>query len=192
VQYAGISSPGLYQINVTVPSLLAGDAAVLITVNGMQSAAQVFIPVGTAASPGVLNETTINFTVTIGYCYTVPPPFTATASFTVNLPQSLAPENVNSGTLEATQRVTIPAIPQFACVTAGLPIIVAVSATYNPGFQTANFLLTLNVDTATGTINSLNPVDEFFVGGASGVTPAATQLQLQPYPATAGAGAVVW
>ena len=193
VQYAGISSPGLYQINVTVPSLLAGDAAVLITVNGIQSAAQAFIPVGAAVSPGVLNETTINVTATIADCYTAPPPYTATASFVLNLPESLAPQNVNSGSLVAEHRVTIPAIAEYACVTFGQPLTVIVSATYDPGFQSAAFLLTMQVDYSGGaTGGPFSPLGYIFEAGAAGVTLTATQVQLQTFPPAATTGALLW
>ncbi|MGD0772912.1 MAG: CARDB domain-containing protein [Candidatus Solibacter sp.] len=57
VQYAGINGPGLYQINLYVPSLPSGDAAVAITLNGIQSAPQVFIPVGKAAGSASVDLT---------------------------------------------------------------------------------------------------------------------------------------
>jgi uncharacterized protein (TIGR03437 family) len=45
VQYAGLSATGEYQVNVTVPNLPLGDAALVISTAGVQSAAQVFIPI---------------------------------------------------------------------------------------------------------------------------------------------------
>jgi uncharacterized protein (TIGR03437 family) len=46
VIFAGLSSVGLYQLNVAVPvGLLNGDAAVVATVGGFQSQSGLFIPV---------------------------------------------------------------------------------------------------------------------------------------------------
>jgi len=46
VTFAGLSSAGLYQLNVAVPSGIAdGDASVVATVGGVQSQGSVFIPV---------------------------------------------------------------------------------------------------------------------------------------------------
>jgi uncharacterized protein (TIGR03437 family) len=45
VGFAGLVSPGLYQFNVTVPSLPDGDAAVLASINGASSQTGVSIPI---------------------------------------------------------------------------------------------------------------------------------------------------
>ncbi|MGA2328647.1 MAG: BACON domain-containing carbohydrate-binding protein [Bryobacteraceae bacterium] len=45
VQWAGISAAGVYQFNVTVPSVADGDARVVATVGGSQSEDTLFIPV---------------------------------------------------------------------------------------------------------------------------------------------------
>jgi uncharacterized protein (TIGR03437 family) len=45
VAYAGLIEPGLYQFNVTIPSATSGSAAVLATINGLQSQSGVTIPV---------------------------------------------------------------------------------------------------------------------------------------------------
>jgi hypothetical protein len=46
VQWAGLIGPGLYQLNVQVPSVAAGDHPVMISAGGFQGAAGVFITVG--------------------------------------------------------------------------------------------------------------------------------------------------
>jgi uncharacterized protein (TIGR03437 family) len=46
VQWAGLIGPGLYQINVQVPSVAAGDQALTVSVAGFQSAAGVYVAVG--------------------------------------------------------------------------------------------------------------------------------------------------
>jgi uncharacterized protein (TIGR03437 family) len=46
VQWAGLVSSGLYQLNVTVPMVAAGDQTVQTTVSGFQSPLSVFLPVG--------------------------------------------------------------------------------------------------------------------------------------------------
>jgi uncharacterized protein (TIGR03437 family) len=45
VTYAGLVGPGLYQFNVTVPNLAAGDAAVIATIGGVSSPAGVSVTV---------------------------------------------------------------------------------------------------------------------------------------------------
>jgi uncharacterized protein (TIGR03437 family) len=46
VQFAGLVSSGLYQLNVKVPIVAAGDQTVQTTVSGFQSPSGVFLPVG--------------------------------------------------------------------------------------------------------------------------------------------------
>ncbi|MGA3042113.1 MAG: carbohydrate binding domain-containing protein [Bryobacteraceae bacterium] len=46
VQWAGLIGPGLYQVNVEVPSLAAGDQPVTVSIAGFQSAAGVYVAVG--------------------------------------------------------------------------------------------------------------------------------------------------
>lgn len=46
VQFAGLISPGLFQINVVVPVVPAGDQRLVITVGGASSPKDVFLPVG--------------------------------------------------------------------------------------------------------------------------------------------------
>lgn len=46
VQWAGLVSSGLYQLNVTIPMVATGDQAVQTTVSGFQSPSGVFLPVG--------------------------------------------------------------------------------------------------------------------------------------------------
>jgi uncharacterized protein (TIGR03437 family) len=45
VAFAGLVSPGLYQLNVAVPNLPSGDAAVLATINGAATPTAVSLPV---------------------------------------------------------------------------------------------------------------------------------------------------
>ena len=45
VEFAGIVGPGLYQINIQVPEIADGDAAVVLRSGGVESAAKVFLPV---------------------------------------------------------------------------------------------------------------------------------------------------
>jgi uncharacterized protein (TIGR03437 family) len=45
VLWAGLVSPGLYQLNVVVPSLAAGNQTVQANISGFQSALNVFVPV---------------------------------------------------------------------------------------------------------------------------------------------------
>ena len=45
VEFAGIVGPGLYQINIQVPEIPDGDAAVVLRSGGVESAAKVFLPV---------------------------------------------------------------------------------------------------------------------------------------------------
>lgn len=45
VPFAGIVGSGLYQVNVVVPDLPPGDASVVLKIGGVQSGAQVFIPI---------------------------------------------------------------------------------------------------------------------------------------------------
>ncbi|MEP7353551.1 MAG: RHS repeat-associated core domain-containing protein [Acidobacteriota bacterium] len=45
VQFAGIIAPGLYQLNVVVPVLQTGDASIVVSVSGVQSSSNVFIPI---------------------------------------------------------------------------------------------------------------------------------------------------
>ena len=46
VAFAGITGPGLYQINVTVPDLSPGDQLLVVNVNGVSSQPGVFVAVG--------------------------------------------------------------------------------------------------------------------------------------------------
>jgi uncharacterized protein (TIGR03437 family) len=46
VKWAGLIGPGLYQINVEVPSVGAGNQPVVMSVSGFQSAASVYVAVG--------------------------------------------------------------------------------------------------------------------------------------------------
>lgn len=46
VQWAGLIGPGLYQLNVQVPAVAAGDQAVIVSAAGFQGAAGVYITVG--------------------------------------------------------------------------------------------------------------------------------------------------
>jgi hypothetical protein len=53
VLFAGLVSPGLYQLNVTVPSELpAGDAPVVVEMDGARSQQNVFLPIAPQDSPG--------------------------------------------------------------------------------------------------------------------------------------------
>lgn len=45
VQFAGLVSSGLYQLNVTIPVIAAGDQAVLAAVSGFESPSGVFLPI---------------------------------------------------------------------------------------------------------------------------------------------------
>ena len=45
VQFAGLIGSGLYQINVIVPIISSGDALIVVSVNGTQSAGSVYVPV---------------------------------------------------------------------------------------------------------------------------------------------------
>jgi uncharacterized protein (TIGR03437 family) len=53
VQYAGITFPGLYQINVIVPILANGDQPILATIGGVSSPAPVSIPILNWVGPPV-------------------------------------------------------------------------------------------------------------------------------------------
>jgi uncharacterized protein (TIGR03437 family) len=46
VKWAGLIGPGLYQVNVQVPSVAAGDQPVTMSIAGFQSAAGVYVAVG--------------------------------------------------------------------------------------------------------------------------------------------------
>lgn len=52
VQWAGLIAPGLYQVNVQVPTVSAGDQALTVSIAGFQSAAGVYVPVAQALLPG--------------------------------------------------------------------------------------------------------------------------------------------
>ncbi len=45
VQWAGVVSPGLYQLNVKIPNLGSGDQAVLASIGGFQSASNAFLSI---------------------------------------------------------------------------------------------------------------------------------------------------
>jgi uncharacterized protein (TIGR03437 family) len=46
VQWSGLVSPGLYQLNVKIPTLAAGDQPVQTTIGGFQSPAIVMLAIG--------------------------------------------------------------------------------------------------------------------------------------------------
>jgi uncharacterized protein (TIGR03437 family) len=46
VQWAGLIGPGLYQLNVQVPAVAAGDQPVIVSAAGFQGVAGVHINVG--------------------------------------------------------------------------------------------------------------------------------------------------
>jgi uncharacterized protein (TIGR03437 family) len=48
VQWAGLIGPGLYQVNVQVPKVAAGDQPVTVSISGFQSTAGVYVPVAQA------------------------------------------------------------------------------------------------------------------------------------------------
>jgi uncharacterized protein (TIGR03437 family) len=50
VLYAGVVGAGVYQINLSVPSLPAGDAAVAISIAGVQSPATTYISIGSSSA----------------------------------------------------------------------------------------------------------------------------------------------
>jgi uncharacterized protein (TIGR03437 family) len=45
VQWAGLVSSGLYQLNVQIPNVPAGDRLVQASISGFQSAATVMLPI---------------------------------------------------------------------------------------------------------------------------------------------------
>jgi uncharacterized protein (TIGR03437 family) len=45
VKWAGLIGPGLYQVNIEIPAVPAGDQPVVLSVAGFQSAAGVYLPV---------------------------------------------------------------------------------------------------------------------------------------------------
>ncbi len=54
VQYAGLIGAGLYQLNVRVPSLESGDARVEISIGGITSPSEVYLPIQQSATPGIM------------------------------------------------------------------------------------------------------------------------------------------
>ena len=46
VQWAGLIGPGLYQVNVLVPNVAAGDQPVILSIAGFESAVSVYLAVG--------------------------------------------------------------------------------------------------------------------------------------------------
>jgi uncharacterized protein (TIGR03437 family) len=46
VQWAGLIAPGLYQVNVKVPSVAAGNQPIVVSMSGFQGGAGVYLPVG--------------------------------------------------------------------------------------------------------------------------------------------------
>lgn len=51
VQFAGLIGSGLYQINVAMPVVRTGDAQIVVSVNGKQSAGSVYVPVQAYGDP---------------------------------------------------------------------------------------------------------------------------------------------
>jgi uncharacterized protein (TIGR03437 family) len=51
VQFAGIIGPGLYQINLTVPAIPTGNAAIVVSVGNQQFTQQVSVPIQAYVSP---------------------------------------------------------------------------------------------------------------------------------------------
>jgi uncharacterized protein (TIGR03437 family) len=51
VQFAGLIGAGLYQINVAMPAVPTGDAEIVVSVNGKQSAGSVYVPVEAYGTP---------------------------------------------------------------------------------------------------------------------------------------------
>jgi uncharacterized protein (TIGR03437 family) len=67
VQYAGITLPGLYQINVVVPPLANGDQPIVATIGGVSSQTGVFIPiVNWVGSPATVTLTPAGGTIRCG------------------------------------------------------------------------------------------------------------------------------
>jgi uncharacterized protein (TIGR03437 family) len=108
VQFAGIIGSGLYQVNVVVPALPSGDAPILVSVNGVQSSAGVFVPV--QAFPGTVGGQT---TPTLTGCLKGQVDY---VSYSVGRLYFDLPDEVSIGGAKicATCSVKPPLFPEFA------------------------------------------------------------------------------
>jgi len=180
VQYAGIVSPGEYQINLIVPQLPDGDQAILATISGATSQAGVFIPIknavtGTVSVTLTPNGSTIRCGATLALAVKVNNTTNQTVTWQVN---GITGGSATVGTVSAAGVYTAPAIlppsatvlvsaiiqqdsTAIASVTVNLqnavPVVTAVTpGTLNPGHTTI---------TVTGT-GFANGAVIYYAGGA--------------------------
>jgi uncharacterized protein (TIGR03437 family) len=151
VQYAGITDPGVYQVNVIVPQLANGDQAIVATIGGVSSQPGVFIPISNWVGPAVtVTLTPAGRTIRCG----------ATLSLTAKLANTTNPAVVwlvngqaggstAVGTISATGVYTAPAdLPASAAV-----IVTAVSQA-DPA---AEATVTVNLQNPLPVVGSVTP-----------------------------------
>ncbi len=120
VQYAGITDPGVYQVNVIVPQLANGDQPIVATIGGVSSQPGVFIPILNWVGPAVtVTLTPAGRTIRCGATL----PLTAKLANTTNpavvwLVDGQAGGSAAVGTISGTGVYTAPAdLPSSGAVT---------------------------------------------------------------------------
>jgi len=171
VQFAGITGPGLYQINVTVSNLPTGDASVIVSVNGTQSLGQVYIPVQAPPPPGKFsitattpapNATGISMTASVQIIFNQPvdPATVGSATFTfanagTPLPATVALDSTGKIVTVTPSGVLSPATTYTVKVAA----TVRDTAGDSLGTAYSSSFTTIPPATVTGTVNVPSGVD---------------------------------
>jgi uncharacterized protein (TIGR03437 family) len=151
VLYAGITYPGLYQVNVIVPPLANGDQTILATIGGMSSQKGISVPIMSwVGSPVTVTVTPATSTIRCRATLSL----TAKVASTTNssliwLVNGLLGGNSTVGTISSTGVYTAPAdLPSPAAVT-----VTAVSQIY----PVAEANVTVNLQNPIPAVTSVTP-----------------------------------
>ena len=151
IQYAGLVSPGVYQVNLTVPQLVDGNQSIVASLAGVKSQTGVNLPIKNSVS-GSISVTLTPSTSTVRVGGTVS--LTAKVSNTSNqivswMVNGVAGGNNVYGTISATGVYTAPAaLPANAAIT-----ITAVSQEASSAQGTA----TVNLQNPVPAVSSVTP-----------------------------------
>ncbi|MGA3017527.1 MAG: DUF1800 family protein [Bryobacteraceae bacterium] len=151
VQYAGIVTPGEYQINAVVPQVVTGDEAIVATIGGVSSQTGVSIPVLSTVGPAVtVTLTPATSTIRCGATLALTAKVANTNNLTVIWEVNGQTGGSSTvGTISATGVYTAPAdLPSSAAV-----IVTAVSQ----AAPTALASVTVNLQNPLPVVSSVTP-----------------------------------
>ena len=151
VQYAGLVSPGEYQINLTVPSLQNGDQLIVATIGGFASQAGLLLPVqnsvtGTISVAITPNGSTIRCGTTLALSAKVNNTSNQLVTWQVN---GIPGGNSTVGTISSAGVYAAPAV-----LPASPAVLIAATSQQDP---TATGSVTINLQNPTPVVTSVTP-----------------------------------